>query len=272
MSGTGHSHKNAISNYRVYGKPPFNVALIHGGPGGAGTLKELAQLLAPDYGILEPLQTQDSLAGQLEELRKTLEQQANLPAILIGHSWGAMLGFILASRYPAYVKKLIMVSSGLFDPLYAKNITTTRLNRMSEIEQHEYHELVAKLQENPHDCDALFYQLGRLMDRVDAYDPIEANEIEMVKNQFHIYQHVWPQVAKLRETGELLKLGKNIKCPVIAIHGDYDSHPYQGVKEPLTTVLDNFTFILLDHCGHEPWIERQAKDSFLRLIRIYLEE
>jgi pimeloyl-ACP methyl ester carboxylesterase len=51
-------------------------------------------------------------------------------------------------------------------------------------------------------------------------------------------------------------MGKNIECPVVAIHGDYDPHPADGVRIPLSNVLKDFRFILLGKCGHVPWFER----------------
>src|SRR5918912_1103943 len=83
---------------------------------------------------------------------------------------------------------------------------------------------------------------------------------------YNIYKNVWPEAEKFRETGKLLSIGKNINCPVIVIHGDYDPHPYKGVIEPLSTVLKNLSFVLLEKCGHEPWIERHARDSFFNLL------
>jgi len=47
---------------------------------------------------------------------------------------------------------------------------------------------------------------------------------------------------------------------------------YQGVKEPLARTLNNFSFILLNKCGHEPWIERHAKDQFMHLIEAQLQD
>jgi pimeloyl-ACP methyl ester carboxylesterase len=78
---------------------------------------------------------------------------------------------------------------------------------------------------------------------------------------------VWGEADKLRSRGKLLELGKEIRCPVVAIHGDYDPHPFEGVREPLSRVLKNFRFILLEKCGHKPWIEREAKESFYTLLR-----
>ena len=79
---------------------------------------------------------------------------------------------------------------------------------------------------------------------------------------------VWGEASKLRrQSGELLKLGEGIGCPVVAIHGDYDPHPAAGVKEPLARVLTDFRFIVLGKCGHHPWLERHAKDNFYDTLR-----
>ena len=82
-----------------------------------------------------------------------------------------------------------------------------------------------------------------------------------------IFQEVWQRAEEMRKRGELLELGRRIRCPVVAVHGDYDPHPGEGVERPLTTVLDRFRFVLLEHCGHMPWIERQARDAFFGVLR-----
>jgi pimeloyl-ACP methyl ester carboxylesterase len=71
----------------------------------------------------------------------------------------------------------------------------------------------------------------------------------------------------MRQNGQLLALGKKINCPVVAIHGSWDPHPALGVKEPLQNILSNFRFILLDECGHKPWIERRARNGFYTILK-----
>ena len=71
----------------------------------------------------------------------------------------------------------------------------------------------------------------------------------------------------LRRTGELLEMGRRISCPVVAIHGDWDPHPAEGVAEPLSSVLKSFEFILLANCGHTPWVEKMAKDKFYSILK-----
>ena len=46
----------------------------------------------------------------------------------------------------------------------------------------------------------------------------------------------------MRQKGELLELCKKVQCPVVAIHGDYDPHPSEGVREPLQAVSEELSF------------------------------
>lgn len=61
--------------------------------------------------------------------------------------------------------------------------------------------------------------------------------------------------------------GKQIMCPVVAIHEDYDPHPAEGVKDPLSRILKNCRLVTLKNCGHDPWIEPYAKDKFYEVLK-----
>ena len=82
-----------------------------------------------------------------------------------------------------------------------------------------------------------------------------------------VYQGVWQEADEMRRSGELLALARRIRCPVVAIHGDYDPSPAEGVQEPLAAALEEFRFVLLARCGHTPWRERQARDEFYRVLK-----
>jgi pimeloyl-ACP methyl ester carboxylesterase len=256
-----------MKNPRTYGQPPFDVAVIHGGPGAPGDMAPVARELASDGGVLEPLQTAASLAGQVEELKTLLEKDAHLPVTLIGFSWGAWLSFICAAHYPALVKKLILVGSGPFEAAYATSIQETRLKRLSEDERIEIHSLTGILNDPvTKDKSAAFACLGALFSKADAYDPIE-HESEVIDYQAHIFESVWQEAAELRKSRKLLALAQHIQCPVVAIHGDYDAHPAPGVQKPLSAALKSFRFFLLQNCGHMPWVERAARDEFYRILK-----
>ncbi|MHC4778802.1 MAG: alpha/beta fold hydrolase, partial [Planctomycetota bacterium] len=121
----------------------------------------------------------------------------------------------------------------------------------------------------PGDKEALFSEYGNLLTKADTFDALPQRN-EVIDFQPRIYHAVWPEAAELRRTGELLELGKRIQCPVTAIHGDYDSHPAEGVEIPLKKVLPHSRFILLEKCGHSPWIERHARGSFFEVLEAEL--
>jgi pimeloyl-ACP methyl ester carboxylesterase len=256
-------------NLRVYGEAPFSVAVIHGGPGAGGEMAPVARRLASGWGVLEPIQTATSLEGQVEELRAVLDNHGDLPVTLIGFSWGAWLSYLVAARHPALVKKLILVGSGPFEERYVANLQETRLGRLSGAERAEFVSILRVLGDpTSGDKDTLLARLGALAAKADAYDRVVdasgASDVAGVRSD--VYQGVWPDAAALRRSGKLLALGKCIQCPVVAIHGDHDPHPAAGVQEPLSATLAQFRFILLERCGHRPWIERQARDAFYEAL------
>jgi pimeloyl-ACP methyl ester carboxylesterase len=259
-----------LANFRKYGNDPFRVAVIHGGPGDAGSVAPIARKLGETRGVLEPIQTAKTLDGQVEELRLVVEQHTTKPVIFIGHSWGAWLSSLVTAKYPELVCKLILVGSGPFEEQYVPLIAKNRLRRLSQEEQEEYLHLVEMLNKSKvPDSTVSLSRLGEL-DKADSYDPIEMSEdptaLDFVDDPGEIYQGVWPQAADLRRTGELLRLAATITCPVIAIHGDYDPHPTEGIQEPLAANLQDFRMIMLEKCGHDPWRERYAMDTFYELL------
>ena len=260
-----------MEKFRKYGSSPYRVAVIHGGPGAAGEVEPVARKLGETRGILEPIQTARTLDGQVEELRLVVEQNATTPVVFIGHSWGAWLSYIVAAGYPDLVRKLILVGSGPFEEKYVELIAENRLRRFSQEEKEEYLYLVEVLNTSQAtDSNLSLSRLGELVHQADSYDPIEILKNppsgDLVEHSGEIYEGVWPEAARLRQTGELLGLASNIQCPVVAIHGDFDPHPAKGIQEPLAANLKDFRMILLEKCGHNPWCERYAMDSFYQIL------
>ena len=109
-------------------------------------------------------------------------------------------------------------------------------------------------------------RLGKLWTRADSYQPL-ALDSQVLECQYDTNRSVWAGASKLRSSGQLLELGRKITCPVVAIHGDYDPHPVEGVKDPLSGVLKDFRFILLEKCGHYPWMERSVRDRFYAILK-----
>ncbi len=258
-----------MESVRRYGTPPFRVAVVHGGPGAGGEMAPVARKLASGRGVLEPIQTAISLEGQVEELVAALETWGDPPLVVIGFSWGAWLSFVVAARFPRLVEKLIMVGSGPFQEKYVARLRQTRLERFSEEARAEFKALVDALEDPVSgNKDSLLVRLEALVRDSDAYDPMrtQAEKSERVGPRIDVFQRVWSEAAEMRRSGELLELAERIECPVVAIHGDHDPHPAEGVRRPLAATLEEFRFVLLERCGHKPWIERQASDVFYHAL------
>ncbi len=255
---------------RFYGKSPYTVVVLHGGPGAQGSMGYVAQALGKTYGVLEPMQHAHTVQGQVDELHGAISVNTNEPITLIGSSWGAWLGWWYAAQHPEHVKRLILVGSGPFEAHYAQGMDATRYSRLTPDEQDEVQALQAQFNDpDLTDKTMLFARFGELFGKADTFDPISLDspptELDM-----DAFNTVWPEAASMRKNGELLADAGKIQLPVVAIHGDYDPHPWQGVKEPLSNKLNDFTFHLLTNCGHEPWKEREAQKEFFQLLQKYL--
>jgi pimeloyl-ACP methyl ester carboxylesterase len=174
---------------------------------------------------------------------------------------------MFAAIHPTHIRKLIMVSSGVFEELYTLEIMATRLGRLDDEEKNEVR-AVSQALDDPQvaDKNTPFARMGALIFKADSFDPI-TSDLEVIENQYDMIKSIWPEVEELRASGDLVNLGQAIKCPVVAIHGDYDPHPPDGVQRPLSRVLKDFRFIMLKDCGHYPWLERKARDGFYEILK-----
>jgi pimeloyl-ACP methyl ester carboxylesterase len=256
---------------RKHGIEPFRAVVVHGGPGAAGEMGPVAQRLARSKGVLEPMQSATTVSGQVDELRRALDSLCVAPVVLIGHSWGAWLSCLLAADYPLLVRKLILIGAPAFEEKYVAEFRDNRLKRLTEGERQEFLSLANLLSRPRHEATADLGRLGELGSKTDTYDPIPLDfhlpPPSIAETGGEIYAGVWPEAAAMRRKGALLPLVRRIKCPVLAIHGDYDPTPVESVAAPLTANLRDFQIVVLDKCGHDPWRERWAVAEFYDILQ-----
>jgi pimeloyl-ACP methyl ester carboxylesterase len=255
-----------MKNLRTYGTAPYTIAVIHGGPGAPGEMRPVAEQLSRNVGVLEPFQQAASVKGQVEELYAIIEKNGCSPMTVIGFSWGAWLSYIFTASYPAFVKKLILISCGPFEEKDATGITDVRLRRLNTGEKKEFNSIQKALQ-NPSviDKSSVFTRLGELMFKADSYDPLPYQH-NVIQFDYKLFQRVWDEANELRRSGTLLHYGNNIYCPVVAVHGEYDPHPAYAIKNTLSRICTDFRFVLLKNCGHYPWMEKLAYNEFYDVL------
>jgi hypothetical protein len=146
----------------------------------------------------------------------------------------------------------------------AAQLRTSRLDRLDDAEKVEYAAAIAALADpTAPDSDHWLERLGRLGGKADAYAPVDRTDAPGdIRVSARIYRAVWKEASEMRRSGELLRRVQMVRCLVVAIHGDADSSPAAGVAGPLSDAIEQFRFTVLGRCGHTPWLERYATDSF----------
>jgi pimeloyl-ACP methyl ester carboxylesterase len=177
-----------------------------------------------------------------------------------------MLAYLTAAAVPALVSKLIMIGSASFDADDARQITQRRLERLSAADQAEAVELLEEFGRDDDAMDAArMARLDMLFTIADHCAPLDVPS-EVIEYQHDVNRSVWGDATALRASGELAERGGSIGCPVVVMHGDYDPHPLDGVVRPLSSVIRNLRVVVLERCGHLPWMERHASERFWALL------
>ena len=255
-----------MQNFSKYGNPPYSVVLVHGGPGAAGSMEAVAKKISGKFGVIEAKQTRYSIESLLVELRGIVSLFGHQPVTLIGHSWGAWLSILFVSKYPDQVKKLILVAAAPLEEKFASKIMEIRLERLDDKDREALYRLMNQINIAPQNQkDLIFLDIAAFMRKTDAFQP-ECISYGKETLNYRMYESVWAEAETMRSSGELLRHARKINCQVLAIHGDYDPHPYNGVKIPMEKYAKNFRFCLLENCGHEPWNEISAKKSFYDIL------
>lgn len=222
--------EDTVGGVRWHGSPPYELAVVHGGPGAPGSAAGAARALSSRMGVVEPLQSAGSLDDQVDELAAQL-RHADVPLGVLGHSWGAMLGYLVAARYPELVRVLVMVGAMLTAEA-EDGARRNRLARLSEAERAELGQVRVRL-----DDRAAARRYDELVQQADAVAPI-AVEHDWLAFDRDVKRAVWAEAVELRDDGRLLAEGRRVRCPVVVVvHGDQDPHPLAGVVAPLGGVI-----------------------------------
>lgn len=251
------------------------VTVLHGGPGAPGCAVGLAKALAPFFVVNEPLQRRSGeFPLTVESHIRDLAQITPGNAILIGHSWGAMLTLSFAATHPDRVSKIFLVGCGTYDNK-SRILMKRRLSElMDEGTRLRIDGLRRLLNEesDPKKCDSIWRELGELYMKVETYDPIDDPEYlhEEVEMDSIGNKETWEDVLRLqREGGEPDRFSR-ITCPVIMLHGTHDPHPGRETAELLRGYIPQLEYVEFEKCGHEPWRERHCREDFLAKLRKYI--
>ena len=252
---------------RRHGRPPYRAVLVHGGPGAPGSLASVARELSHDGGVLEPWQTARTVPGQVEELSDQIERWATPPVTLVGHSWGAWLSLLVAAEHPEKVRRVVLVGSGPLRARYAPGIVRHRRARLTLAEWQEFKRVGRRLwTRTGRPSSSSLRRLGELAGVADSYQLLPRPRTEARVDPL-AFRAISEEDGRMRRSGALYRAVRRIRAPVVVLHGADDSHPVEGVVEPLRDAGLRPRVIVFPRCGHEPWRERYARAPFFKVLR-----
>ncbi|MDD6035244.1 MAG: alpha/beta hydrolase [Lachnospiraceae bacterium] len=248
---------------RLYGKEPYKVVMVHGGPGAIGSLKGFSKELSElaNIGVVEAIQSKYSIDELIEELCCQIRSNCTAKVSLIGHSWGAWLVALFAEKYPEMIDNVIMIGSGPLEDKYVSEIGSRRLQNLSGEDCAIFQRLV-KNQVTDEDMA----KIPQILDKTDNYCLENKENHKADKADSDMHNKVWSEAAKLRTDGYLLNCFKRIKSRLYLIQGEYDPHPVNGVMIPLQENGVLCETHILKKCGHSPFMEKYAKDELYKIL------
>ena len=248
---------------RLYGKAPYKIVLVHGGPGAIGSLKGFARELnaLSQIGVVEALQSKYSIAELIDELYSQISDNCNEKVSLIGPSWGAWLAALFAEKYPELVERIILIGSGPLEDKYVAEIGTRRFENLPEEDGEIFQRLI-----NNQATDEDMAKIPKVFEKSDNYCLENRDMHKADKTDSQMHNTIWEEAAGLRTSGELLAAFKRIKNKIVLIQGETDPHPARGITIPLQENGVECETYILEKCGHSPFMEKYAKEDFYKIL------
>lgn len=232
---------------RRYGAGGPLTIVLHGGPAATGNAAPIARELADAFRVLEPFQRGSggdplSVSTHIADLRGIIAALAGGERpVLMGESWGAMLALAYAAAHPETIGPIVLIGCGTVDVVARAKLAATLEARRAR-------------GENLYD----FAPLEAIAQSVDA--------------SFDKAAHVqtWEDMIRLQREGVYPAAFAAITSPVLMLHGSYDPHPGKMIRDGLTPYIPELEYREFENCGHSPWIERLARDTFFATLRSWL--
>jgi pimeloyl-ACP methyl ester carboxylesterase len=259
---------------RRYGGVGPTIVLIHGGPGAPGSMASIARSLSNAFRVLEPFQRGSggeplTVARHVFDLHEVVQLYCDERPVLVGHSWGAMLALAYAAEYPNAASSIVLIGCGTFDEPSRARLSAVRRERMARVAG------VSDFDPDRHITNRCEWTPDRLAEHVKRYQRIDSVELvshedETVAFDLRAYEDSWSDMMRLQQDGIYPAAFATIRLPAMMLHGVADPHPGRMIHSSLVRYMSQLEYSELDRCGHYPWLEVSAADSFYATLRGWL--
>ena len=187
----------------------------------------------------------------IEALRKQLHTDK---LIVVGNSWGMILGLAYAGTYPNAVRAVVTVGSGPITYEYLGVFSDNQLMRLcpGELEVRDFWKEPAREAANP---ERAGFERLRVATVAYFYDRKKAFQMAMELNPADYNFRVPPAFLQAEGKYDFRPKLKSITAPVLLLQGRQDLAGEANIWEA-HSLIKRSTLAFIDKCGHMPWLEQ----------------
>jgi proline iminopeptidase len=187
----------------------------------------------------------------VEALRNQLHAEK---FILVGNSWGMILGLAYAGTHPDAVRAVVTIGSGPITFEYLGVFSDNQYVRLGpcELETREFWKEPSREAADP---DRASFERLRAATVAYFYDRTKALQMKMELDPRDYNFRVPPAFLKAEGNYDIRPKLKNITAPVLLVQGRQDLAGEANICEA-HSLIKNSTLTFIDKCGHMPWLEQ----------------
>ncbi|MDY8136973.1 alpha/beta hydrolase [Aquimarina sp. 2201CG5-10] len=280
QNGNWVENKTSKIYYETFGEGE-PLLIINGGPGmNSKGFRSIAQLLSKNHKTIIYDQrgtgnssltvvntstiTMDLMVDDIEKLRNHLKLDS---WIVLGHSFGGILGSYYTSKHPEKVKGLVLSSSGGLDLELLNYVGQNIREKLSDNEAKNLQIWTQKINQGDTTYHARL-QRGKALAPAYVVNkkhvPVIAERLTQGNQSINTL--VFQDLRKINyDCTETLK---SYNKPVLIIQGNKDIIDAKTANKT-HQVFSNSKLVLLDDCGHYGWLDK--KEEYLSEIDSFLE-
>jgi proline iminopeptidase len=187
----------------------------------------------------------------IEALRKQLRAEK---FIVVGNSWGMILGLAYAGTHPDAVRAVVTIGSGPITAEYLGVFSDNQFARLGACEL-EVRDFWREPSREAADSDRAAFERLRAATVAYFYDRKKALQMAAELNPNDYNFRVPPAFLKAEGKYDIRPKLKTIVAPVLLVQGRQDLAGEANVDEA-HSLIKNSTLTFIDKCGHMPWLEK----------------
>jgi proline iminopeptidase len=255
--------------YRIVGPTSGDYALVlSGGPGeDIHSMQGVADELGKKYRCImweqrgtgrSKLSKYDestiNLNAYMEDIEALLRQLHTEKFIVVGNSWGMILGLAYAGTHPNAVRAVVTIGSGPITFDYLDVFSDNQIARLGacELELRDFWKDPAREAANP---DRAAFERLRIAAVAYFYDRKKALQMQAELDPKDYNFRVPPAFLKAEGKYDIRPKLKNIVAPVLLLQGRQDLAGEANICEA-HSLINNSTLVFIHKCGHMPWLEQ----------------